>query len=67
MNYSIHELLDRTNMVVEIVEAHLLAHPLLSEPETQGLQQIQSKIEKAQSLLSSAYQDIGNLPEAFTK
>ena len=67
MNYAMHELLDRTNMVVGIIGEYLIDHPLMSEPETPELQQIQFKIEEAQALLASAYQDIGNLPEAFTK
>ncbi len=66
MNYHAHELLDRTNMVVDIIQAHLLDHSLMDDPEREDLQEILFKIESAQALLGSAYQAIGALPESFT-
>ena len=65
MSYFEHELLDRTNMVTEIINTHLLEHTLMQEPERSDLQRIQFLIEEAQSLLCQAYQAIGNLPESF--
>lgn len=66
MNYLAHELLDRTNMICEIIDTHLLEHRLMDEPDRPELQNIKLQIEEAQSLLCAAYQAIGNLPESFT-
>jgi hypothetical protein len=52
-------------MVVEIIETHLFSHELMREPDRKDLQEIQSLIELALTLLGQAYQAIGNLPEAF--
>lgn len=66
MNYSTHELLDRTGMIAHIIEDHLLGHELMSEPTRTDLQNIKFQIDEAQLLLFAAYQAIGNLPESFT-
>lgn len=65
MSYSEHELMDRTNMVVDIIQDHLLCHSLMDEPTRKDLLAIQFQIEEAQSHLSQAYQLIGQLPESF--
>ncbi len=65
MSYFEHELMDRTNMVVDIIQDHLLCHSLMDEPERADLQAIQNLIEQASSALGHAYQLIGNLPESF--
>lgn len=65
MSYSEHELLDRTNMVVEIVDTHLLGHSLMNDPQRPDLLAIFEKLHDASANLAQAYQLIGNLPETF--
>lgn len=64
--YSFHELLDRTNMVLEIVDTHLLGHPLMDDPQRHDLLAVFEKLHDAAANLGQAYQLIGNLPETFS-
>jgi hypothetical protein len=65
MSYSEHELLDRTNMVVEILETHLLGHSLMDKPTRPDHLDIQTHLVDASTHLAKAYQLIGRLPESF--
>ena len=57
--FSYHELLDRTSVVISIMEQQLLEHDLLKSVETDDLQDIKSTITDAISKLAEAYQQIG--------
>jgi len=52
-----HEALDRTAMVANILDAHLLDHPWLLQPENADVLKL---IEDAGDKLQTAYQLIGN-------
>jgi len=53
--YLVHEALDRTNMLTEVLDTHLLAHPgVKAVPKAEKL------IERAADLLGRAYQELGN-------
>lgn len=49
-----HEALDRSYLIIQMVEDYLIKHPA-----TNAHPEIKEKIEKAQELLSEAYQDFG--------
>ena len=66
MSYSEHELLDRTNMVADILETHLLGHQLMDKPKRKDHRAIHALIDGASDRLRQAYQLIGQLPETFT-
>ncbi len=55
MSYSEHELLDRTNMVVEILEAHLLGHSLMNKPTRHDHLEIFTHLVDASTHLAKAY------------
>lgn len=49
-----HEALDRTWLIIDMIQNYLLDHPACHKHL-----EIAQKIEKAQELLSEAYQDFG--------
>jgi hypothetical protein len=58
-----HEALDRTHMINEIIDATLISHPVFEQNKN-----MRKKIEKAQNILYSVYQDIAKISvEKFEK
>ena len=51
-----HEALDRAYIVNDIVNEHLLDHPVISTHKP-----LKKKVKKAVRLLAEVYQEIGNL------
>jgi len=51
-----HEAIDRTYIVIDIIQSHILDHPVFTQTES-----LKAKAEKAQELLSEVYQEIGNM------
>ena len=66
MSYFEHELLDRTCMVADILETHLLGRLLMEQPTRKDHRDIHTLIDSAADKLRQAYQLIGQLPETFT-
>ena len=53
MNYSQHEILDRTDLILDLIQIKLYAHPELTKKQAK-------KVNKAMDLLSEVYQLAGN-------
>ena len=52
MNYSQHEILDRTDLILDLIQTKLYEHPALTKKQTK-------KVDKAIRLLGDVYQLAG--------
>lgn len=64
--YFRHELLDRTSMLMDMVEAHLMVHPALADATNPAFThkqraKIRNEVEKAAGALFRAYQIVGEI------
>lgn len=50
-----HEALDRSYMLIDMIQDYLLDHPVFEQNE-----KLKEKVEQAQMLLSEVYQEIGS-------